>query len=263
MALKSALQNLHEISKLPYCWEAEAFCWGSVEIHWLKWDLLRCRTEWLLFDFAFLEGWGFFLFKRHHRESTSLKHTAASSVLSLETIHAVVGPTGLSRLGEDGRHCWQWAPSCTYPCGEDYPLSLRLPADCCKTWRINCPSCPDPAFCKVLKDGRGGSAFSAFLLTGCSFWVSVLHFVCLLFWELVLSSGRVVTEQKQHSSFSCALLCLFSILLISVGICIASNMIITITLKFVLWSQVAVVEIFKYYKPEFGFLSDGYLLLWP
>ena len=45
----------------------------------------------------------FFLFKRHHRESTSLKHTAASSGLSLETIYAVVGPTGLSSPAEDGR----------------------------------------------------------------------------------------------------------------------------------------------------------------
>lgn len=117
-------------------------------------------------------------------------------------------------------------------------------------------------FTRVLKGGRGGSALLAFLIGGRSSWVSVLHFVCvccfgslfLAVWEGWLS---------RNGTLSCALLCLFSILLISVGICTATNMIITITYKFVLWRQVDVMEIFEYFKPEFSFVSDGYLLLWP
>lgn len=187
-------------------------------------------SEWLLFDFPFWKV-GFFFFLRGTIETalhwSTLQHPLSCHLRLFMLWVDQLGPPGWVRVGGS---CWQRAPSCTYPCEEDYPLSLRLSAGCCKTWRINCPSCPDPAFYKHFKGWKGrqcslGLPACRQLLLG----LCPTFRLCLLFRELVLSSGRVVTEQKWDSPFSCALLSLFSILLISVGICIASNMIITIT----------------------------------
>lgn len=89
----------------------------------------------------------FFLFKRHRRESTSLKHTAASSGLSLWD-HLRCSWTNWALQPRWGREtCWQRAPRSARPRAEDCPPSRPgLSADCHRTWRINFPSPPNPAF---------------------------------------------------------------------------------------------------------------------
>lgn len=178
---------------------------------------------------------GFFsLFKRHHRESTSLKHTAASSGLSLETVHAVVGPTGLSSPGEDGRRVGSERHAPRTPVQR---IILRIVRGFLQTDVEHGEAIVLCAqillFTRVLKDGRGGRAFSAGLLAGSSPWVSVLHFVRVFwFWGLFFARGRVVvTEQKWDSPSSCALPCLFLKLLISVETRLAHSVTITATLK--------------------------------
>lgn len=147
----------------------------------------------------------FFLFERHHRESTSLKHTAAYSALSLETLCAVVGPVGLSGPGEDRRRVGNEHHAPHTPMQRIILGVVRgFPQAAVEHGGSIVLRVQILLFTGVLRDGRGGRALSAALLAGCSRWVSVGHLVGVFWiWGLFFTRGRVVNEQKWDSFLLC------------------------------------------------------------